>query len=150
MIRFTLVASMAALLLSALLLSPAQAADPTCAGLPDSGLSSRDTVIGPGTSPYLGVWWGKWRDASNTAPTFLIVRGVSGQNVDATYILQGVVQEGNDAWKLESVGHIGADWVPAQTAIIFNVNGAGDTLSGTRYYQDKPSSTIVLSRCKTL
>ena len=137
------------LVLSGLVFLPGRsyAADPACAGLPTSGLTTRDATIGPGTSPYLGAWWGSWAPGTGISPSFFIVRAVSGYDVDATYVATGVVQPDYIVWRHESDGHIGSNFEPLQTSYIWNVNSAGNLLTGTRYYQGKPEATIVMSHC---
>jgi len=137
------------LALSSLIISPGRsdAADPACVGLPDSGMTTQDTAIGPGTSPYLGTWWGSWAPGTGISPSFFLVRAVSGYDVDATYVATGVVQPDSIVWRHESDGHIGANSEPLQTSFVWNVNAAGNLLTGTRYYQGNPDGTIVMSRC---
>jgi hypothetical protein len=53
-------------------------------------------------------------------------------------------------WRHESDGHIGSNIEVAQTSYIWNLNPAGNVLTGTRYYQDKPQASIVMSRCTVL
>ena len=137
------------MLLTVFIAARLEAANPDCSGLPNSGLSSKDTIIPSGTSPLLGVWWGNWSPAAsnNVPPTFFIVRSVSGFSVDATYIYQGVTQDNNDQWRLESDGHIGADLQAISTAYIWKLNPSGDVLMGTRYYREQQTGTIVMTRC---
>jgi hypothetical protein len=129
--------------------STAQAAEPLCVGLPSSGLLSKNTIIQNGSSPYLGVWWGNWSPpfSSNKAPSFFIVRSVSGNQVDITNIPNGVVESGNEYWRLESDGHIGANFPASEASYIFNVNSSGNLLSGTLYTAGQPYASITMSKC---
>lgn len=70
---------------------------------------------------------------------------MSGFSVDATYIYQGVTQDNNDQWRLESDGHIGADLQAISTAYIWKLNPSGDVLMGTRYYREQQTGTIVMT-----
>ena len=132
--------------------STVEAADP-CVGLPNSGLLAKDTVIQNGLSPYLGIWWGKWSPTSgasvpsNAAPSFFIVRAVSGNDVDVTNIPYGVVELGQDYWRMESDGHIGANFPADSASYIYNVNRAGDLLVGTLYKGDQAIARITMTRC---
>jgi hypothetical protein len=132
--------------------SRVEAVDP-CVGLPNSGLLAKDTVIQSGASPYLGVWWGRWSptsggsEPSNAAPSFFIVRAVSGDDVDVTNIPFGVVELGQEYWRMESDGHIGANFPADSASYIYNYNRAGDLLLGTLYKGDQAVARTTMSRC---
>ena len=132
--------------------STVEAADP-CVGLPNSGLLAKDTVIQNGTSPYLGIWWGKWSPTSgasvptNAPPSFFIVRAISGNDVDVTNIPYGVVELGQEYWRMESDGHIGANFPADSASYIYNVNRAGDLLIGALYKGDQAIASTTMSKC---